>query len=331
MIGFVRNGLSIIVASAATLLSSTLLGQQPNNPCNYNYLPPPETVVVNSQPLFPISLWVELDFLYWKTIEDGLEVGASNLFETVTSTGTASEFTVREKDLNFQWSSGFRLGFGSGFDGYCNPDWKSSFFWTHLSSHASHHDGVDVGARWKIALDMIDAMFGRDIGLGASTNVTFSAGIRAAKIRQQFHAALTNTLEAPQGISLIQVTEKSHSNFYGLGPRFGIDAEWIAGCGFSVYGSVGLTALFGHFNTKFRETDLTTTAVDACDESESISACQAVTDAALGLRWNYTTCNRFRIECLLGFEHHQFYHQNRICESGDLCFDGLIAGFRFGF
>lgn len=276
-----------------------------------------------------LTVWVEADFLYWRVFEDGLDVGPVEIIDTPTLTGSTSSFTERNKDLNFEWTPGFRIGIGQGFD-ICGG-WRTALLWTHLNSNAHRRNGCDLKAHWKLHFDMFDAVAIKDLWLKNSTSLNLIAGVRGARIQQTFHAFTVDTLVGPQDVTLTEVVRKVHSKFYGFGPLLGLEGEWRTVCGLSIYGAVGVSALFGHFNVGFHETDTTPISVNTCESKKNQSFCQAVTDFALGMRWKYCSCSGFKTEVQLGFEHHQFYKQNKMCDCGDLCFDGLVAAFTLGF
>jgi hypothetical protein len=292
-----------------------------------NQPPPPPPPPCNILP--PFSFWIDAQFLYWKTYQDGLEVGVSELVDIPTPTGSSSFFRENLKSLNFQWDPGFRIGIGQGFNVCCG--WQTALYYTNMHSRAIRNHKNVLRARWKIQLDMVDAIVSRELWLDHCTNLSLFAGLRGAEIRQNFRVFEVDTLVAPQGVTLTQEAKKSHSKYYGLGPRLGIEAEWHTFCDVSLYGSVAVSALFGHLSAHFEEAGIAPDAIDACEVSRSQNFCQAITDAALGIRWKYCSCSGFKAEAELGFEHHQFYKQNKICDCGDLCFDGLVASLRFGF
>lgn len=277
----------------------------------------------------PLSFWVDAECLYWFVQEDGLEVGVAEVVDVPTPTGSSSFFRQKLKSLNFEWTPGFRVGIGQGFNMCCG--WQTALYWTHINSRAHRNQGAVLKAHWKVQLDMVDAVVARDLWYNRCTSFNLFAGIRGARIRQNFRVFEVDTLVAPQGVEFSQQAKRSHSKYFGIGPRLGLEGEWRTICDLSLYGNVAVSALFGHLSSKFEEADIAPEAVDACEVHRSQDFCQAVTDFGLGVRWRYCACSGFKTLVQIGFEHHQFYKQNKICDCGDLCFDGVVASLVIGF
>lgn len=313
---------SLALFAAAYAHASGGISFPPNPPVCY---PPPPS----DNCCAPMLWWIEADYLYWRACEDGLDAGLVSTIDTPTPNGSTTTFTEHTKDLDFQWNSGFRVGIGQGLPIFSG--WQAALYYTHYNTTAHRRCEEDFQSNWKLHFDMYDVVFGRDIWFNCKTNLNVFAGVRGAIIKQHFHLFRVDTLVAPQATTLTEVDQKAHTKFTGLGPRIGVEAEWMTFCDLSLYGYVAVSALFGHFSVDFEELGVAPEALDDCRVNRSLSFCQAVTDIGLGVRWQYVSCCGFKTGVQIGFEHHQFFKQNKICDCGDLYLDGLVASVTFGF
>lgn len=278
---------------------------------------------------FP-SIWLHADALYWGAYEDGLKLSNTFEDEAITPNGAEATFSASEKNLHFDWSPGFRVGLGTGFTG--GGGWGSVISWTHLTSQANRKNECTHKSNWRINFDAIDAIAGVEIWLDPDTNLNLLGGVSAVSIGQSLRTNVTNELETSIEDTLTDINQHGTSQFYGVGPKLGLEVEWMVKCCISVYGAVGGGILFGHTHVKRNTTSFGTTVEEFANISKSLDACQTVVDAAIGVRWNRIWLCGFNVALQLGFEHHQFFNHNKISDcGGDLYFDGLVGSIRFGF
>lgn len=168
----------------------------------------------------------EVDALYLKPVY------GTGLYLT---TFTNSSNRVLYHDNNPNWSWGFKAGagyhFGQGND--LTVDW---------SHHEKNHDwlrrigtgsssnvyNVDFNNKW----DQVNAELGQVADFGASTRIRYHGGLQYSNASKQFSLALASP------ISLNHI----RSEFYGVGPRTGLDVNHHLSTNFSLFvkGAVGL-------------------------------------------------------------------------------------------
>lgn len=119
-----------------------------------------------------------------------------------------------------------------------------------------------VNANGSFAQDVIDLEFGQTLYVTPNLRFRFFGGLRHAKLHSDFklgvgldsHEPITTLLTSPlvneqvvfDNPSLKFTEDLKHvTNYLGLGPRFGLEANYNIGVGFSLYGSVSTALLIG--------------------------------------------------------------------------------------
>ncbi len=164
-------------------------------------------------------------------------------------------------------------------------------------------------------MNLIDLEIGRAFCVNSCLSLRPYIGIRGAVIDQKYeisYDAVNLTTTTPSVAD--DITLKS--DFKGAGIRIGLDTEYNLGCGVSLYGDLAGSLLWGESEIKTHEEY--TEDVNSPTTSDFISQHQkdhkdcgsrAITDAALGVRWQQTCCNKV-ITLELGWEHHFFFNNS---------------------
>jgi hypothetical protein len=107
------------------------------------------------------------------------------------------------------------------------------------------------------------------------------------------------------------------NDFKGIGVRGGLDSTWILGRGFSLFGNVALSIVYGRFSiyqdeyTRLASTPFAKAPV--MDFRESFHASRGMTDLELGIEYTtmFSDCN-YGFTVSLAWEHHMFFNQNQL-------------------
>lgn len=151
------------------------------------------------------------------------------------------------------------------------------------------------------------------------------------------------------------------NNFWGIGVKAALEANWYLGWGFNVFGEAGFALLSGNFDTKFEQAAQSfivgSSSNDFFDAKDNFHTNAPVADLGIGLEWNKLfCCDRFSFGAWIEYEHHIFFQQNQFMNfqydftliqllagllinegpnfytsNGNLTFDGLTVGVKFGF
>lgn len=276
-----------------------------------------------------------LDLLYWRAIEDGLD-GCGLMDAEINAFNEEDESTVliskrNIEDPHFNWNTGFRLGIG-WISSSC---WDVVGYWTCFNTDAHLNQkrrGENEGSedqrsherrKWNLNFNAADVVFSRNFHLNQyCLNLRPFLGLRGAWINQKLHSNAVSAIKTGEEVDDLKVHEKNKERFQGIGPLLGFQADWYIGCNFSLFGAIDFGVLYGHFNVRSKKTSKFEEDSSSSDSKKNIHACEAVVDAVLGLSWNYRVCNCFSLILQLSCEHHRYFDQNKIGDNGDLCFDG---------
>lgn len=293
------------------------------------------------------GVFITGDVLLWNAHENGLTFVAKSEDSSTLSHAT-------EYDPNFQWDWGWRAGIG--YD-YGHDQWDNYLNWTHIRNTAkrtisSKEDTLFprfsalnmaahyAKAHWKVDLDMVDLELGRQYVATKWLSIRPHMGLRSAWIFQEYNIDYSSLL-AGMGIN---DEVKMKNKFWGLGIRGGLDTQWGFGGGWSIYGDMAFSLLYGYFDVKQKEfTELNGDfLMSPINVKHHFRLTRAITDFALGLRWDKVFHNdKFHFGIQAGWEHHLFFGQNQLSryqmttlqeeKNEDLGFQGWTLSARFDF
>ena len=314
------------------------------------------------------DLFITADVLLWRAEEDGLEFAE----ETFQDTSKIQNLTDgRVLNPNFDWKWGFRVGIGynmphDGWDLYL--DWVRFTSRDHKSNSVNPPTGAaattlfastgsnsaggpssnvqQASVHWNLKLNMLDLELGREFFVSKWLTLRPFTGLRSGWIDQKLSTDYIN--EVPSGATLETFDIDQRCRFWGLGIRAGLNTLWSLGCGWGIYGNAAISLLPGRFHINY-EQDSTQVTVGTDSQhytKDHLNAARAVTDLALGLRWDTLTCDEaYHFAFRVGFEQHHFFGQNQFrnynydssarpvsrATLSDLTTYGVTAGFEFGF
>lgn len=332
----------------------------PCNPppsCNWGYNPPAYPRCgdcCDNNGGWVDSLGVRVDFLWWRPSTDNVVLGVEDSVTTSpTVSGSTVDFTTSDiKRPKFKYDPGFRLGLAH----VCPCDcWDVMLNWTHFHSKASATGFSDLGfpttpgiagtytvfipfferqrfafpdlarGHWTLNMDLLDLEFGSKYYVCSCFSVRPNIGLRGARIDQNykvfsFARRESNTFIANFEPNNYDSFAKAKSDFLGLGPRVGVEAELDLGCGIALYGQGAASLLFGRFDRHTREfftvftgtgSTATQTSIDYASHGSPERSSVATTDLSIGLKWChcFNWCNRQHpVSLAIAWEHHGFYN-----------------------
>lgn len=291
------------------------------------------------------DFFAQFDSLYWTSCAHGLMYGSeTHHTELITPNSSLSDFNTKIKNPHQKWDVGYRLGLGYRSPCEC---YDIGLFWINYQNTAHGHVDIPVingahwftpawgivspllggntingdnplnvaSANWKLRLNLIDLVIGRPFCVNSCLSLKPYIGARAAIFDQHYHirhyASINGSLEETPG-----VREKFSlkTRFEGAGLRIGMESEYNLGCGLFLYGDLAASLLWGRekisTGCKFRSAPTDETGLVDILMSEEECAGQAITDAAIGIRWLTCCCNKVLI-LELGWEHHYFFSTNK--------------------
>lgn len=275
------------------------------------------------------------EVLYWRPELCGLEsaFGDTAIATTVDENAiTTTTITESDKEPHFKWNTGFRVGADITFNCF-----DLELDWTHFDGCAEFCENTQYG-HWKIKYDVIDLTFGREFAATPCFCLKPFIGLRGARIHQRLKSHLETLFTSSLiGSNTVLTDKDDKEDFWGIGPQFGLDANWYLGCNFSLYGSFAVVSYYGHVRNRNFDTDIFTKTVSVCNGKKKHCFNNIATDAALGIRWDscstcFCGCNA-NLMLKLGVEQHRIYDFSYLGSDGNLSLDGGIfaAGINFSY
>ncbi len=320
----------------------------------------------SSRPYAPkgSQLFILGDWIYWKTSENGLSYALDNpTFDISDDTLMGSGHAVHP---SFDWHSGLRLGIG-----YNTPHdgWDVRFLWTWYEDQAKNslsssreesptvlpifiHPNVynansiaacnSADADLFLHLNMLDLALGKQCLVSKSLSLKPSIGLRTVWLNQNYTINYADLFDKSAEQVLDEYNTNIKNDFWGLGILGSLGSEWNIKGGFSLFGDIALSLLYGFFDTDYSESFITPLGSGGVvvSETNNFHMGTAIADLQIGLRW-VSSCIKDRVRLVLqaGWEQHLFFSQNQMMHfvdgqswgnfvqnQGDITFQGWSAG-----
>lgn len=275
------------------------------------------------------NVFVNAELLWWSAYQSGLDYVVENR-DSTTMIGNGE---VKNVGNEYTFGARFGAGYNMPHDG-----WDVCANWAFLRTDDIHdsakapHGGAlfpiwnnsdldtdgdnlyvdSASAKWDLDLDIVDAELGREFFVSKWLTVRPLVGLRYARVDQSFHVVYKN------GNLFNGLKNEVHNsnNYWGFGARTGLDTQWGLGAGWSIYGNAAVSLLHGHFHiSQSIKSNNPGTNLDSNNGhfENRLRAGRAITDIALGLRWDHMFENdRYHVGLQLGWEHHMFFGMNQM-------------------
>ncbi len=283
----------------------------------------------------PYHIFFTGDFLYWKAEENGLTYALK-----VESPASAElSGSIELIDPHFRWDCGFRLGMG--FD-LPHDYWDLYFNWTRFYTGAHGHCNTNAvqgifpvyafpsgplqnafvphsKAFWKLFLNILDSELGKEYYVGKRLSLRPHLDLRTAFIDQEF----TVDYENPPKAFFDRV--KLKNDYWGVGPRTGLDFQWWITDGLSFSGNVAVSLVYGNFSIHQKE-ELEGSSTPSLHFHKHLHTARAITDLGLYIGWDHMCFHdTFHFGIRAGWEQHVFFEQNQFFRFVDPYFQGSIV------
>ena len=317
-----------------------------------------------------VDLFLTGDLLIWKTQIDGLSYASEYTIEANNDQTSLQLLNGKTNNPHFNYQYGFKAALGCNLS---HDGWDAILSWTWFrdesKSHAQAKDNYalfpsllmsafNVGSflttaseadfKWDLHFDMLDLEMGREFYAGKWLALRPFFGLRSAWIDQNNKAmyyGISILTEPPSTFTYADT--KMINDFWGFGPRIGLNGEWQFGSGWSLYGNAGLSLLYGYFHIHEKTISVDSTAVtsELFNTGNSFHSIKPAIDLEVGLQWDYMFFHdSFHLGLHAGWQQQLFFSQNQIMHysnlfqpsqffqnQGDLGFQGWSIGARFDF
>jgi len=297
-----------------------------------------------------IQGYITASYLYWYAAQDGLDLATTAAFNNAAIVPSTSEMETITQD--FDYSSGFKVGLGAGFD---FDRWELGVDYTYyrlnettsksaptllpgtgvlfsnnwfLQSSAANQGiaGDKLSSRWRLRIDWIDATLNRAYYQGKHLTLKPYVGLRASFIRQTLNVSMSglanvNPISEP-------VKSRNSSNSWAIGPRGGIQTAWLLGYGFSFKGDVGASLLYTQYSSvKHSESAITQGSTGAKYSNRDVNTLRPMFEASLGFGWgHYFGTNAYHLSLAATYDFNYLWSQNMIRQLNDMFITGTSAG-----
>jgi len=208
-----------------------------------------------------VGMFVTADFLWWKAQENDLMIAFQQTADTLPLTVQGNVI-----ELNPKWMPGFRVGAGwnPNYDG-----WDVSLNWTWYRNSTSRSfvaptdpiliglyslwlqteatNFANVDGKWRLLLNMADLEIGRDFFVSCALSLRPYMGAEGGWIDRNLTVSYTNPDPALLvADTFVPGTYSGKTNYWGVGPRVGLNGDWrFFNSGFKVFGNLATALLYG--------------------------------------------------------------------------------------
>lgn len=207
------------------------------------------------------SCWfATADILYWHPKVGGTAFAYSNSVRNVNL-----PVKGRAKKIDFDWEWGFRIGLGRNF---CHDQWDAYVNYTRFRSTDSTHTSAGLNSNiiplkgavltdqgvgsakshFDFDFDSIDLELGRHFFLSQRVSLRPFIGLKTAWIDLDQVTRYTGG-----AIDILTAKIEDGSDFWGIGPRLGMNSQWDLYRGFRFVGDLSGSMLYGHFDVDRHE------------------------------------------------------------------------------
>jgi hypothetical protein len=312
------------------------------------------------------NTWLSVEYLYWKVQEDQLysTIGANSAVENGVN---ISNITLQNQ--KFEYTSGVRLAVG--YDCYCKS-YDLNFAWTYInpctitnfpagsiiipfleqtSSDVSH--GGPGDSQWELNYNMFDLTWGREYLVWRHFSLHPNIGLQGGWINQT-QEIKANTIQIGQSstvLGFVQGSAKRRNNFYGIGPRIGLDLRYGIGSCLGVFSTASGALLYGNGSLKTKTFLSDTANADGTGLgggpllvtlNNPGSRLSPKVQILIGADWTCCLCQKYEIYLAAAYEVQLWWDQLRSINSipqatfvnspgADLMMQGLTLQLGFGF
>ena len=272
--------LAVIIGMSSVLQAQSSSLQKPEaNPSGHTEQPTPES----------IGLTIFADALFWQAQQLGTYAFGTT---TGTSSGGKEKFLV----FSFPWNWGLRTGirYDTSYD-HWNTQLYYTWFRTHATSGTNNAEPFLIGnynanglnayskgnLRWSLLFNMFDWELGRDCLVSKTVLFRPFLGLKGGWIYQNINAHF----RSPG----LRASEHVKNDFYGVGPKGGLDGKWKLGRlnahVFSLIGDFAGAFLWGRWTIKDVFRSSARAPLKTIFPSKTYGA--FMIEALMGLEWDF--------------------------------------------
>lgn len=202
---------------------------------------------------------------------------------------------------------------------------------------------ADGFSKWQVRLNSVDFEMGYDYFFSHRFSVRPHLGLKAAWLDMHYRVKHNTIYIIHQFFNdpFASASARGKSDYWGVGPRFGLDGYLHIGWGFSLYGKIAGALLYGEYDAQYRIVinNLSNSALDSdiTLKQDDYYRLRVTNQMAVGLEWGWCFSQNYFFSLHIGWEAQYWWNQLEIPffssfqPDGDLTLSGLDVGLRFDF
>ncbi len=271
------------------------------------------------------------DFLFWQNKVDGLSFGiVTNSLDSGVLSAEAPPQKGKVLNPDFGWHPGVRVTCGMNFD---LDNWDALAEWTHMVSSSNTSVGIkteDLNLKailpvrifseltavnsskadhsFKNVLNTLDFNLGRPFYSGKDLMMRLHIGFRSSWIKNRenrTYEGLRNFLFESIG----NLFRKARESSWGLGPRIGLDTNFVLGKGIRFFGNFSGSVQYVKYSTAIKGENSSRIIVSGqfvtgdLKNNTALSSLKTNLDSSMGFGWgHYFDNSNWRIDLSLAYD-----------------------------
>lgn len=293
----------------------------------------------------------DASFIYWEAIQGGMELAVPAMYSSTVGSVRVNSDRHSALEQNSTYNPGFKVG-AAWTGGKDNWSVSAEYTWLHGSTSTSRFAPASTSSTtptgvwqptswmlpnnntsgtiasyiqsdWNYRFDILDAQLARPFYSGARLTLEPFFGLRSAWFRQGLE--LRSTLATLSGVRGAQTaTYDLHAS--AVGPRMGLNGNWLLGCGFRFMGDMAASLLFTGYDVHQVVGPSGTSGDPARAEIENFNALRPNLDLSLGIGWgSYFGCRRYYWDLAASYDFSVFWSQNMMRYLADMANNNIGA------
>ncbi len=297
----------------------------------------------------PWDVFIDASYIYWQMKERGLEYGLIVPADVANENYTLSE-------LGFDFQSGFKVTLGTNFE---HDNWTAVIKYIRLHGRVHNNftapnngyitplfihnstitnEASHLKAKWGLSYDVLNLEFARPSYTGTRLLLRPYVGMTGGWIDQTFLTIGTYLT------STFTIYSKTYSNSWLIGPRVGLDTNWLVGYGFDLKANLAGSLPYQKIKSCFKQQDENYSYSLQYRMREKIGQITPIIEAAVGFGWgSYFDEHKWHFGFQALYEFSYYFDQNQMREvtdlqlrntetkPGDLMLQGLSVSLRLDF
>lgn len=255
-------------------------------------------------------------FLYWQPKEQGLDIALISPIYDPTAN------VAHNLNTHFDYQPGFRVSLGlflpcdnwglfadyTYFHAKNNAERKkadtSKIFLTNYWKIGANVNNQSLSSHSTIDQDFIDLSLGRPYYIGTMLIFNPFIGLRGGIVDQRMEVVAQTSTS-----TYYKTYIKSDS--WLIGPRIGIETNWLLADGFRCFGEAFSSVFYQDFKVRAKEFTGKSSSTLTTDLSDNFKYINGSLDLSLGFGWGkYFYCQRLHIDVMAGYEIELLWNQN---------------------